>query len=341
MKQISIILVVLFSLNIVLGQELQQSKPPKNTGTKKSVQPSSPSAQNTKTIKNKINKIDHNLTHKFLTRLENPSYSDQLIKTYPYKEKRVYRINTTLLIDTEIILPEGESIKYARVSVKNIFNIKNIQKNNVPTNRIIISTKGSGVSSNLIIITDSGRSYNFLLLSRKLSENNLPDLAIYIEDSLNSSYINKSEEENNNSSENFYGKVYKIEDLKEGLKPNSIEQRKDYLSIIDKLTPKQLKKINLINYNYRIYINDKMDNPISVFDDGVFTYFKFKEEQNLRGIKIPGILGIENRVEKPVNVQRLYNYIIVKDIFKYYILKRGKEYICIEKLNSIKTKNKK
>lgn len=348
MKKITIVILITILVKGIFAQTVQSQAPSNKTTSTSSPPPAQQSQRSSekKTVQQnqpqqRVKKIDHNLKHSFLKKLENPDYSDKLIKIYAYKEKRVYRINTTLLIDTEIIFPIYEKIKYARASVKNIFEITLIEENGETTNRLIIRTKGTGVSSNLIVITDAGRSYNFLILTRKISENAVPDLAIYFNDEgVDSSLLedDKNNDEGKNASVNSYSTIYKVEDLKRGKRPNSIQQRKDYLSIIDKLEPKQLKKINLINQNYRIYTNPKLDNPISVFDDGVFTYFKFKEEPNLRQIKIPSISGIENRVEKAVNIQRIYNYLIVKDVYKQYILQRGDEYICVEKLGRIEPK---
>ena len=303
------------------------------SSTQQTITPAS--ATSTPTVK-KARKIDYNIFHKFLEKLENPSFSEKLTKFYVYKPNRIYRVYTTLFFNTQIIFPENERILYASTPLKNVFSFDIIKENGNPTNKLLIKTNGTDISTNLIVITDADKNYNLLLTSNEIKSNVLPTLTIYFKENKNTdNAIDKNlitDIKNNeiSNSNQYTNTLYTIEDLVSGKNPNP-KQLKDFISIVDKLSSKELKKINLINSNYKIFRNKRMNNPIRVFDDGIFTYFKFKQTNNLNNIKIPAILSVENRIEQPTNLQKIYGYLVVKSTHKQFILRRNKEYLCIEK----------
>lgn len=337
-------LIILFIITEIITAQSQN--PPQRVNSNNKNNNNNNQQQETQVTPAPPKKLHYNLIHEFTKRIKDKNYADILIKNYTYKENRIYIANTVIFIDTIIILPEQEKIIYAKIPITQLFDLKIIKENNQSTNKIIITTKGTGITTTLIIITDTGKSYKFLLKANKQNSDTNPDLAINIKDKNNfdfnddnlvSNITNNNKTILNSNSTNEITetkRIYTIEDLKKGINPNP-KQLNDYLSIIDKLTPQQLENINLINSDYMIYTNPNLDNPIRIFDDGRFTYFKFKNEPNLNGIKLPAILSIENDIEEPTNIQTYKNYLIVKSINKQYILKVDKEYICIEKIKII------
>jgi type IV secretion system protein VirB9 len=79
------------------------------------------------------------------------------------------------------------------------------------------------------------------------------------------------------------------------------------------------------NFKYSISGSDLIA-PIQIFDDGVFTYFKFRN----RNAAIPGIFEVDKKgLESIVNFQVVGDYIAVEMVTKKFTLRYGNEITCV------------
>ncbi len=87
-----------------------------------------------------------------------------------------------------------------------------------------------------------------------------------------------------------------------------------------------------LNFNYS-YKGKKSLSPIMVFDNGEFTFFKFRDTDNL-----PAIFAVDNnRNESVVNYHMDGGYLVVERLAPQFTLRIGKEEACVFNDN-IKTK---
>lgn len=83
-----------------------------------------------------------------------------------------------------------------------------------------------------------------------------------------------------------------------------------------------------VQYNFKYRISGKAINiePILVFDDGKFTYFKFKDVN----ADIPSIFLVDpNLNESLINYRVSDGYIVVERVTAKFTLRYGKEIICV------------
>lgn len=80
------------------------------------------------------------------------------------------------------------------------------------------------------------------------------------------------------------------------------------------------------HYNWQYtFVGDKTLAPIQAFDDGNFTYFKFRAHRAL-----PAILSVDQaRHESLVNFHREGDYFVVHQVAKQFTFRRGRQVTCI------------
>lgn len=98
----------------------------------------------------------------------------------------------------------------------------------------------------------------------------------------------------------------------------SMHQRSD--------APPDLTKPSLYNFRYQISGIAMSIEPVLVFDDGYFTYFKFKEMNGA----IPAIFAVNDKLEEAmVNYRINHGYVIVERVANRFTLRNGKDVICV------------
>lgn len=80
-----------------------------------------------------------------------------------------------------------------------------------------------------------------------------------------------------------------------------------------------------LNFNYTVSGSDLIA-PIKIFDDGVFTYFQFRDKNQ----PMPAFFQVlPNGEEAMVNYQVMGNYIALTEVSSQYTLRYGKEITCV------------
>ncbi len=87
-----------------------------------------------------------------------------------------------------------------------------------------------------------------------------------------------------------------------------------------------LSRPELYNFSYAISGNSTLIEPLQVFDDGEFTYFKFKDVN----AELPAIFIVDsaNR-EGLVNFRLSNGYIVVERVAQRFTLRHGVDVICV------------
>ncbi|AWD33009.1 Type IV secretion system protein VirB9 precursor [Candidatus Fokinia solitaria] len=91
-------------------------------------------------------------------------------------------------------------------------------------------------------------------------------------------------------------------------------------------TPPDLSKPSLYNFRYQISGIAMSIEPVLIFDDGYFTYFRFKEMNG----SIPAIFAVNDKLEEAmVNYRISYGYVVVERVANRFTLRNGKDVICV------------
>lgn len=155
------------------------------------------------------------------------------VTKYKYDQSKTYKLKLSTYLSTIISLPEGEKVISYQTGDGNNFVVNHDQA--LP-NMLMINTLSNGYYSNLLVVTDKGKIYNFYL---KSDSEHIPDFTVYIE---------KNEEE---------------------LKAELLDTLKSSNQNIT-----HVKNLNNLNTAYEVK-GDKDIAPVYVYDDGKFTYFDF------------------------------------------------------------------
>jgi type IV secretion system protein VirB9 len=87
-----------------------------------------------------------------------------------------------------------------------------------------------------------------------------------------------------------------------------------------------LSKPTQYNFRYKISGKSRIIDPILVFDDGKFTYFKFRDVNT----DIPSIFTVDNNQnEALINYRVSDGYIVVERVTSRFTLRLGKEIMCV------------
>ena len=110
--------------------------------------------------------------------------------------------------------------------------------------------------------------------------------------------------------------VYPTSNDKNIVKFNVTEQRDDYPNLTD---------LSKYNFNYE-FAGSKSIAPIKVFDDGIFTYMEFKNNNT----EIPAIFTVnEKGYEALVNFRIVEEYIVIEQVSPQFTLRSGGSVVCV------------
>lgn len=98
------------------------------------------------------------------------------------------------------------------------------------------------------------------------------------------------------------------------------------VSVGDGFSPPDLSKPHLYNFEYAVSGEDRELEPILVFDDGEFTYLKFRDIN----AELPAIFNVsKDGRESLINYRVVKGYVIVESVGSQLSLKKGRASICL------------
>ena len=210
-----------------------------------------------------------------------------------------------------ISLDKSEVIKSYLVGNHNVFKVSPIaskaHKSGVIPNLLTVKPLYPGADTNLTVITNSDRVYNFYLRSDPTDSKHVPHLTVYI--TLNhQDGLNNFAEDNPKTEENRYQFFFLQK-----------ESSGDYLKQISQLKP---------NTNYKIY-GDAEIAPFAVYDDGAFTYFDFRHK--LPSDRLPVIYKVVDKFDTIVNFRTTGGFLIAESVStEGWTLKNSAKTACVK-----------
>ena len=231
-----------------------------------------------------------------------------------------YKLRLREFMDTTVALPEGEEINaYSLGDTKNFRFVPLTKpgKEGKPELKHLfrIAADYPGADTNLSVIGKSGRIYSFYLRADSVQSSFLPALVVYIEGE-----VEKRQETGETMTE-------KGGEKKIGGEPVSIfdkQKEAEYLRALD------IPNTRDIAYSY-VMAGEKELAPLKVFDDGVWTYFKFAEENLDRVKRLPALYRVVDGVDSPVNTRVVDGTLVAETTSKGWTLRNGDSHLCIRK----------
>ena len=209
-----------------------------------------------------------------------------------YDKKKTYRIRVSTHITTNLVLPKDEKI----ISYNFGDNLNFVGSHNVNIANILsINTLENGLYTNLTIITEKQKIYNFTLESIPDDKWQVPHYTIYM-----------------------------LKNKKELIEVDIEEEKEKTIPIKSFNFDYKIK-----SSNYFLSDDEEKMIPKNVYDDGKFTYIKFSDTK-----RIPTIYQVVDGYDEVVNFKIENDLAIIETVSNTgFSLKNGDITICIRKIN--------
>ena len=239
-----------------------------------------------------------------------------------YAKNVTHKLRLREMMNTLIVLPEGEVVKGVSLGDKANFVYEPVSNDEgvVFENMGNVRAVYPGADTNLILITESGHIYSFYLRVDTVESKYMPNLVVYVES-------DKIERENKQRKEAAENKKKQAEEEKVALEKKLAETEKEaeYLRNREISTPSDL------TFSYKQISGDAALMPIRIYDDGIWTWFQF-DENNLDKVKnLPAIYRVVDGVDTPVNSRTEGGAVIVETVSDKWTLRSGGAHACIRK----------
>lgn len=237
-----------------------------------------------------------------------------------YDPSMSYKLRVREFMTTTIVLPTAEQISGFVIGDQKNFEFTPLQKQGLP-NIATLHPVYPGADTNLTIIGVSGNLYNFYVRADSTDSRELPAFTVYIEDGL----IDKKLRQ-------------------QGIATTSVEHTAPDASPVGRLPGEYLKSLALVepdklNFAYE-YVKTRQNQrikPLSVFDDGHWTYFRFSDSGNLDSVaSLPAVYAVIDGYDTPVNTRVVNGTLIAETVGTGWTLRAGETYLCLRKAKSKK-----
>lgn len=244
----------------------------------------------------------------------------------PYADNVTYKIRAREFMGTMIVLPEDDAIKSHKLGDDINFSFKT---NSDPLDEELPRT-GSvdvnlpGADTVLNITGTSGNIYTFYVRGDTWDSPYDPTLKIYITDDNLRQKLEAKERRANAIKEAEEKAQQKLESV--NVKAAKENMQDDYLETVS-FNPDNL------DFGYRIIGGDESIRPFMVYDDAVFTYFRFARHNTTSAINsMPAIYRVEDGSDLPTNTSANKATLRAEGISNRWTLRLGEKWICIERM---------
>jgi len=250
--------------------------------------------------------------------------ANTLIETY--NPTVTYKLAVGEVLGTTIILPEYEGIKDVILGSDTFWSFV---PNGSLTDEVLprigqVSTDMPGTDTSLTIIGVSGNVYTFYLRSYSWQAKIDPTLKIYIQDERLHTKLEALKKRKLAREKAERDRKHRIDDE---LRKRRLEREKaDYLEETAP-TPEDY------DFGYQIKGGDEELSPYYVYDDGIFTYFKFdsKNSKNLNKA-LPVVYKVVDDSDSPTNASMVSKRTIrVEGVSNSWTLRLGEKYLCVQR----------
>lgn len=251
----------------------------------------------------------------------------ETVKDFPYDPGVTYKLRLREFMDTTVVLPPGEEIVAFSLADGKTFEFHPYTsasgKDSRPELRNMFRVLGKypGADTSLTVVGRSTRIYSFYLRVDSVKSKFVPVLVARIKgapvvldgagEALSHAKVatEKAEAPAGN------------QPAKDG-----IEAAKDaeYLRSLDIPTARDITQSYVMS-------GEKELAPVRVFDDGVWTYFKFSDDNLDRVKRLPTVYRVVDGVDSPVNTRIVNGTLIAETTSAAWTLRNGDSHLCVQK----------
>lgn len=215
-----------------------------------------------------------------------------------YQEGNTYNIRTRFGMISSIIFTD-ETITQSILGDKTGFEVQVFGKDKPNLKSlIVIKPKLIGSDTNLFLVGESGRVYNFYLFSTDYKNALNPNLQVFVKTAQGKSQPPKAK----------------------------IKEDKDYLVITNGVNTIKIQKTDIKKQKYTQKGEERLK-AIRIFQDKKRTYFQYKADDGR--YTFPVIYAVVNGYDSRVSTQVVGDYIIADAISEAWTLRNGESYVCV------------
>lgn len=215
-----------------------------------------------------------------------------------YKEGNTYNIRTRFGMISSVIFTDdlitqsvlGDTTGFeVQVFAKNKPNLKSL---------IVIKPKNIGSDTNLFLVGESGKVYNFYLFSTDYKNSLNPNLQVFVTANSNTTAIEKKTK----------------------------QEKKDLLVLSNGVNTIKILKSDIKKQRYTQKGEERLK-AIEIFQDKKRTYFKYKADDGK--YTFPVIYAVVNGYDSRVSTQVIGDYIVADKISDKWTLRNGEAFVCV------------
>lgn len=262
------------------------------------------------------------------------SANDANVAFFDYRPEYTAKIRTRVGVRTVINFDQGETIKSFIVGNPEIFNVMPIQsseyKKGFIPNILTVKAGYAGADTNIVVITESQRLYNFYVRSDPVNSKFVPQFTVYMKLPVSESALATIAKLTGETSPTLVSGTAPLdgEDERKAKPKLFTVQRSgdnDYL--------KTLEESDNINTDYRIK-GAKAIAPYAVYDDGSFTYFDYRDR--LASDRLPVVYKVVDGYDTLVNFNIVKGFIVAESLSpEGWTLRNGDKYTCIKPIKPV------
>lgn len=239
------------------------------------------------------------------------------VMTVRYDRSVTYKVRIREMMETMIVLPDGETIKDYVLGDRVNFTFTALPDRQ----RARLGGKYPGADTNLILVGDSGKVYSFYIRIDSVKSLYLPTLVLYVEHGHQAAAIAApavvaAAKESNPGA--------KIPPATRGVPKDTDTNDGEYLRSL------ALTNAAALNFQY----DTKGENalaPLRIFDDGHWTYFQYGNG-NLDFVQqLPTVYRVVEGFDVPVNTRVVAGTLVAEAIGGGWTLRSGGQHLCVRR----------
>jgi type IV secretory pathway VirB9-like protein len=247
----------------------------------------------------------------------NDSSNTDNIKICRYSERAICKVRIRERMPAIIELP-----KFDKIKTKILGDTKNFSFDEFDESRQRGMLRGiyPGADTNLMIVGESGFVYSFYIRIDSVNSQFVPDFVVYL----------KTNNKDTNTLEALQD-IRKSNEKKQELANSQKHPKQVTKQELDYLDKKQLINTNNLNFNYKQIDGDKSLMPNAIFDDGIWTYFKYGKQDLISSKDLPVIYQVKDGFDVPRNSRIEGPYLIVETTGGSWTIRAGGKHACVRK----------
>ena len=239
--------------------------------------------------------------------------SGEGVSDWNFNATEVLKLRLREWMNTTVVLPENEHIKDVSLGDEGNFSFLPLtREGNIY--KFIVFGKLPGADTSLTVHGESGNIYPFYLRIDDHNSPFIPDILVRIHDIKLADFKSKR----------LMALKQKEADL---FKPEGQnEDTPDYLREVAKTLPSEW------NFEYQIDPPQSYIAPRQIFDDGIFTYFRYGKDDNMDRVgSLPVIYRVMDGHDVMVNIRVEGEYLVAETVNDNWTIRSGDKFVCVRK----------